>query len=63
MTKPMSPNHAAYPVNGDVLLEQRLTRSLATARLLGDSGDTSGGRPEALESRDEASASPLEKGG
>ena len=62
MTKPMSLNRAAYSVNGAVLLGQRLTRSLATARLSGPLADASGGRPEVLKSRGEASASPLGKG-
>jgi len=38
MTKPMSLNRAAHSVNGDVLLGQRLTRSLATAQLFGALG-------------------------
>jgi hypothetical protein len=36
--KPMFLNHAAYSVNADVPLGQRLTRSLATARLFGALG-------------------------
>jgi hypothetical protein len=55
-------NHADYSVNAVVLLGQRLTRSLGYGPTIRGPGDTSGGRPEALKSRDEADASSLRKG-